>query len=154
MRILLLLSIFLAGAAGAQDAAPLADAERQQLRDRAKSLHEQAEAMKSEAETSFAAENKACWDKFLVNRCMDNAKKAKQEKLIQAHRVKQEARDIERDLRKREFAEREARMAEEGPQREADAAAQAEKNRQAKQEALERVEKKRIEAEQRESKKP
>ena len=41
-------------------------------------------------------------------------------------------------------------MAIDVPQRAADAAAQAEKNRQAQQQAMERVEKKRLEAEQRE----
>jgi hypothetical protein len=53
-------------------------------------------------------------------------------------------------LRKRNFAEHDAKMKEEAPQRAADAAEQAEKNRNAREEALERVEKKRLEAEQRE----
>jgi hypothetical protein len=149
MRTLLLLSIFCTGLACAQGAPSSAD-DKEQLRARAKSLHEQADAQRSEAETTFAAETRACWEKFLVTRCQDEAKTTKQDKLAVARRIEQEAREIDRDLRKREFAEREAKRAAEAPQRAADAAAQAEKNRQAQQEALERVERKRIEAEQRE----
>ncbi|MDD5248047.1 MAG: hypothetical protein PHY45_03625 [Rhodocyclaceae bacterium] len=149
MRILLLLSICWLGIASAEELAPLSGDEKQLLQDRAKALHEKAEIMRQEAETAFAAENKACWEKFLVSSCQDQAKKTKTQRLGDAHRVDQEAREIDRNLRKRNFAEHEAKMKEEAPQRAADAAAQAEKNRQAQQEAMERVEKKRLEAEQR-----
>ena len=149
MRILLVLSICWAGLAWAQPAAPLAGEEKTLLGERAKALRNQADALRADAETQFVAENKACWEKFLVSSCHDGAKKARAEKLATVRGLEQEARDIERDLRQRNFAEREARMAEEVPRRAADAAAQAEKNRQAQQEAMERVERKRVEAEQR-----
>ncbi|MDO8932328.1 MAG: hypothetical protein Q7U97_08045 [Rhodocyclaceae bacterium] len=150
MRILMVTAIFWAGIACAQDGAPLSDAEKQQLQERAQSLHEKADALRAEAEELVATANKACWEKFLVNRCIDNAKKERQEKLVTVRALEKEARDIERSLRKRNFAEHEAKMAAEAPQRAADAAAQAEKNRQAQQEMMERVERKRLEAEQRE----
>jgi hypothetical protein len=148
MRILLLLSICWAGAAFAQDAVPSA-AERQALREKALALRTQASDMRGEAERTLVAETKACWKKFLVTRCQDNAKLAKQEKLAAAREIEGTAREIERSLRKVEFAEREARLAEEGPQRAAENAARAEKNRLEQQEALQRVEQKRLEAEQR-----
>lgn len=151
MRILLLLCLCWIGVAGADEQAPLSADEKQLLQDRANALHEKADLMRQEAEATFAAENKACWDKFLVTSCQNDAKKAKVGRLGDARRVNQEARAIDRDLRKRNFAEHEAKLQEEAPKRAADAAEQAEKNRQAKQEALERVEKKRLEAEQREN---
>ena len=153
MRTLLLLSIFCVGVACAQDAPAPAD-DKEQLHARAKSLHEQADAQRSETEAAFAAETKACWEKFLVTHCQEEAKQTKQEKLSAVRKIEQEAREIDRDLRKREFAEREAKRIAEAPQRAADAAAQAGKNRQAQQEALERVEKKRLEIEQREKHSP
>lgn len=150
MRLWLLWSICWASLAAAQVAAPLADEEKQLLQERARALHDKAGVMRQEAEESLAADNKACWEKVLVNQCRDEAKNAKIEKLEAARRLDQEARAIERKLRSSNFAEREARMAEETPRRAAEAAAQAEKNRQAQQEAMERVERKRLEAEQRE----
>lgn len=149
MRILPVLSICWAGLAWAQPAVPLGGEDKQLLDARAKALHSQADSQRAEAEASFAAESKSCWDKFLVSACLDDAKKAKNEKLAAVRRIEQEAREIERDLRQRNFAEHEARKAAEAPQRAADAAAQAEKNRQAQQEAMARVERKRVEAEQR-----
>lgn len=148
MRILLLLSICWAGAAMAQEAA-LSAAEKQALREKALALRTQAGDMRNEAERTLAAETRACWQKFLVTRCQDNAKLAKQEKLAAAREIEGTAREIERRLRKIEFAEREARWAEEGPQRAAESAARAEKNRLDRQEALQRVEQKRLEAGQR-----
>ena len=149
MRILLLLSICWAGAAFAQDVVLSAE-EKQMRREKALALRTQAGEMRSEAERTLAAETKACWKKFLVTRCQDNAKLAKQEKLAAAREIEGTAREIERTLRKIEFAEREARFAEEAPQREAENAARAEKNRLEQEEAMQRVEQKRLEAEQRE----
>lgn len=130
----------------AQAEAPLAPEEKQAQQERAKALHEQADVRRQEAEAAFAVETRACWDKFLVSRCQDEAKKTRVDRLTAARALDQEARDIERELRRREFAAREARRAAEEPQRAAEAAAQAERNRQAQQEAMERVERRQREA--------
>lgn len=139
-----------AGPVAAQDAAPLSSEEKQLLQDRAKALRDKASLMRQDAELRLAADNKACWDKILVSKCQDEAKAAKIETLAAARRLEQEAREIEHKLRSRNVAEHETHMAAEAPQHAADAATQAEKNRQAQQEAMERVERKRLEAEQRE----
>lgn len=149
MRMLWLLSICWAGVVCAQDVTPSA-AEKQLRRDTAKTLRSDADALRAEAERTLTADTQACWQKFLVTRCMDDAKRVRQKKLAAARELEGSAREIERTLRKIEFAEREARYADETPQRDAEKAAQAEKNRQAQEEALRRVEEKRLEAERRE----
>jgi hypothetical protein len=131
------------------DAPILSADDKRTLEDRAKSLHQKADAMRNEAETTFTIENDACWQKFLVSDCQKSAKKAKTARMMEASAVEREAREIDRQLRKSNFAEQQAKKAEEGPQRAADAAEQAAKNRQAREEAMARVEKKRQEAEQR-----
>ena len=152
MRLLFLLpicwAVAVAGLAVAQDA-PLTAAEKQLLQERARALHDKASALRQEAESGFVADNKACWDKVLVSSCQEEARNTKIDRMAAARRIDQEARELEQRLRRRNLAEREARMAEELPRREAEAAAQAEKNRQAQQEATAHVEKKRLEAEQR-----
>ena len=149
MRIpLLLCSICCAATALAQDAVPSA-AERQALREKSQALRAKADEMRNAAEQTALAESKACWKKFLVTACQDEAKLKKQRTLAEARAIDKEGRDIERALRRVEFEEREKQRIEEAPQRAADAAAQAEKNRLEQQEAMERVEKKRLEAEQR-----
>lgn len=158
MRTLLLLSIcwLAAGVVRAQDiVAPPIDApilsedEKRLLDERAKALHEKADLMRQEAENRFTEENNACWQKFLVSSCQKDAKKAKNERLVEAHRIELEARGIDRKLRVSNFAEHQQTQAAEAPKKAADAAEQAEKNRQEREEAMARVEKKRQEAEQR-----
>lgn len=153
MRFSLLLWICWLGLAQAEPAVPPAEPQGEDkaaAQARARSLREQAAAARTAADAEFAADNKACLEKFLVSNCIDDAKLAKQEKLDAARRIEQEGRAIERDLRKRDFAEHERKRAEAAPQRAADAAAQAQKNRQAQEEAMQRVERKRQEAAQRE----
>jgi len=150
MRLLLLLSICWAGLAWADGEVPLSGEEKQLIEQRVAALRTKADIMRQEAEAEFTAASKACWDKFLVSSCQEDAKKTKKDKLEAMRRIEAEAREIDRKLRKRLHAEHEAEMATEGPRREAEAAAQAEKNRRAQQESEERVERKRLEAEQRE----
>lgn len=160
MRILLLLSIGWIAAAGIaraedivappMDAPILSSDEKQALDARAKALHQKADDMRQEAERTFTAENEACWSKFLVSSCQKDAKKAKTARLLEANRVEQEARELDRSLRKSNFAEQQAKKAAEAPKRDADAAAQAEQNRKQREEAMARVEKNKQEAAQRE----
>lgn len=157
IRLLLLLGFAAIGLARAEEtivapdmgAAALSVEEKQMLQERSKALHEKADLMREGAEATFTAENNACWQKFLVSSCQNDAKKARTARLIEARRIQQEARAIDEKLRKANFAENQATKAAEDPKRAADAAEQAEKNRKAQQEAIERVEKKRQEAEQR-----
>lgn len=147
MRFLALLLVFGGiGAVCAEEAPPYAGESREQLEEKARSLKDQGKEIRSAADTQLQEDLAACWKKFLVTRCMDQAKQVKYERFTEARQLEQEARDIERELRRREAEAREARWAVDIPRKEADAAAQAEKNRQAQQEAMERVERKQAEA--------
>jgi hypothetical protein len=124
MRTLLLLSFcwLAAGVASAEDiVAPPIDApilssdEKQLLQDRAKALHDKADLMRQDAENRFTAENNACWQKFLVSSCQKDAQKAKTTRLLEAHRVEVEAREVDRKLRVSNFAEHQATKAAEAP---------------------------------------
>jgi hypothetical protein len=96
----------------------LANAEteaRPRTREEARRLHEQADALRAEAEERHAREKKACWDKFLVSACLDDAARALREQRGRAQVLDKESREIEREIRKQEFAEREARRLENSP---------------------------------------
>jgi hypothetical protein len=147
MRLLAALIISLTGTAWAQSAVEFAPGEREQIDTKAHALRQQAESMRHEADKQQKIEHDACWKKFLVNSCMDDAKQRRTERIIEARKVEQEARDLERGLRQREAEIRAARWAEEQPRKDAEAAARAERNRQDQQTAMERVERKRAEAE-------
>lgn len=138
----LLLAAIFAGQALAQSQSFIGEEERRELLERARSLREEASAKRQEADQRFAAENDACWKKFLVTSCMDDAKMRRVERVKEARKVEQEARNIEHDVREREVAMREARWGIDNPRREAEAAARAERNRLAQQQAMERVERK------------
>jgi hypothetical protein len=158
MRILLLLSIFwlAAAVARAQDiVAPrietpiLSPEEKLMLEDRSRALHEKSDLMRQDAETKFAEENNACWQKFLVSSCQKDAQKTKTARLMEARRIEQEAKEIDRKVRISNFAEHQRTKEAEAPQKAADAAEQAEKNRKEREEAMARVEKNKQEAAQR-----
>ena len=151
MRLLLLLSICWTSLAWGEDLSPLTGDEKRLLQERAKALHDKAEVVRQEAEAGFAADNKACWEKFLVSSCLEEAKKAKNDRLEASRRLIQEGREVESNLRRRNYAEHEAQMTESAPRHNAEAEAQAEKNRRAQEEAMARVERRRREAEQREN---
>lgn len=152
---LALLSLALFSAwASAQTPEPLGREERSRLMERARALHEEASALKQEAERRHALADKACWDKVFVSSCQGDAKEALREEKARARRLEQEARDIERAERKREIAEKEALRIEEAPERAMKAAEQAEKNRLTREEALRRVERKQAEAAERQQASP
>lgn len=120
--------------------------DRGQRLERAKTLHEEANGIRRAAEEINVQAKKACWDRFLVSACLEDARMALRDETARARKLDQEAREIEREVKKQDIAEREARRIEEAPRKAAEAAAQAEKNRLAQEEALRRVAEKQAEA--------
>ena len=143
---LAVLLLFFCAAAWAQDAPPLSD---DALRREAAELRERAKGMRQEAESRLETANRSCWERFLVTRCIEQAKLERQDGLAEARSIEQRARAIERDLRQREHEARVVRWADELPRQEVEAAQRAAKNRQAQEEAVRRVEGKQAEAERR-----
>ena len=74
LALLLALLLSLAGpAARAQDAASAEDAARAAERQRITELQAQAKALRDEAEATYQATEPACYERFLVNRCIAEA---------------------------------------------------------------------------------
>ena len=88
-----------------------------------------AEVLKAEAEKRYAAEQDACYRKFLVNDCLDEAKKIHTESMLKVRELDQAGRQVEREANRRDVEAREAARAAELPQREAQQRAQAERHR-------------------------
>ncbi len=154
-----LLLLFLAGpllAQGQPQPAPedrrvITEEEKNELLGKAQALRDQAAAIRSKADADNAAAQKECWKKFLVSACQDDARKAQREEVEKARKLEHEAREIERDVRIREVATREAKRIADEPRRRAEAAERAEKNRLEREEALRRVQEKQAERAARES---
>ena len=88
-----------------------------------------AEVLKSEAQQHYAAEQDACYKKFLVNDCLDAAKTVYTGSMLKVRELDQASREVEREARRREVEAKEATRAAELPQREAEQQAQAERHR-------------------------
>ena len=100
-----LLSLSSGAFAQTDAAAPQTAAERATEDARKKELADQAKAMRQEAETTFAATEAGCYGKFLVNRCIDQAKQLRLETIQRARALEAEARKIELGQRQRAAAE-------------------------------------------------
>ena len=106
----LALGLLISPALWAQDAAPAnvaADSAR------AAALRKQAAAMHTTALQKQKDERKACASRFLVNYCRDKADDRYLEAAKKARAVDADAAQIEQDIRRRELAERDAKLAQE-----------------------------------------
>ena len=68
-------------------------------------LEAQAKALRAEAEATFQAAEPACYKKFLVNRCIDQAKQRRLETIQRARALESEAHQIKLEQRQRAAAE-------------------------------------------------
>jgi len=71
----------------------------------ARALHEQARDLRSRAESDFSAAEPACYQRFLVNRCLDAARKQRLDQIREARALEIRARRIELADRQRQAAE-------------------------------------------------
>lgn len=83
-------------------------------------LREQATKMKRDADARHKETQNACYRKFLVNDCLDQAKRDLRAKQVEARKLESEAREIERSLQRVEVGEREAKRLADAPRREAE----------------------------------
>ena len=84
-------------------------------------MRQRADALRREAESRFTASNAACYSKFLVASCLNDAKQVRIKSIQEVRRMDLQASDIERDLNRRLRADDEYRRA----QREAEKREQA-----------------------------
>ena len=97
--------------------------------DEAAAQRKAADRMREAAEARFAEEEAACYKKFLVNSCLEDAKKRYTQSLIEARNLDIPARDFQRDAKRTEADAKEAKRAADMPQREVDQRAQAARER-------------------------
>jgi len=71
-------------------------------------LEAQAKTLRSEADATYNATEPGCYEKFLVNRCIDQAKQQRLETIQRARALEAEARQIELAQRQRAAAEAQA----------------------------------------------
>lgn len=87
---------------------------------RADALIAEAKGKQSVADAEFSAADRACYQKFLVNRCRDEAKKAHVLATREARRIENEGRAIEREVKREQLAEKDRERAANEPQRSAE----------------------------------
>jgi len=81
--------------------------------------------MRDTAEKNFVVEQQSCYEKFLVNSCLDDAKKRRTAALIEARNVDIPARDFQREAKRAEVDAKEATRDADAPRRAAQEAEQA-----------------------------
>lgn len=105
--------LMLPSAPRAEDTAPPpAVSDSATLQADARRLHDEADKARTAAEAEQAKAQKECWHKFLVSKCLDESGQAYRNEKAKANSLDSRARAIERELKRREVAEKEARRQE------------------------------------------
>ncbi|MBK7662514.1 MAG: hypothetical protein IPJ21_03000 [Sterolibacteriaceae bacterium] len=99
--------------------APLAPGERERLLEDARARNARAQALRSEADDEFRRREAACYDKVMVSGCIGDAKQERLRKTLEARQLDVSADRLQREVRLRENAQREAQSADKLPENEA-----------------------------------
>jgi colicin import membrane protein len=108
---------------------PRSKEERDEMEQRATTLKDESSQRKEEAEKSLTTAKIACWKKFLVSSCLDDARVAYRKDVTISKRQDRESQTLERNVRKYDAFERARQRDEENAKREAENAKKAEKYR-------------------------
>jgi hypothetical protein len=108
-----------------------------------------ADAMRAEAKRRYAAEEAACYQKILVNPCLEDARERYMKATIEARRAGVSARESQRKSRRGEVEAEKDRRAAERPVREAEQRERAERHRAEEAASAAGREQKRLEKERR-----
>ncbi len=65
--------------------------------------------MRKDADSRYAAEERACYKKILVNDCLDRAKKTRTPVMLEARKLDSAARDFQREAKRADVAAKEAK---------------------------------------------
>jgi len=111
----------LSGLATVAQGAPTAEqnADWEQRLTRAAELRRAGAERQAAADRLYEAQEPACYKKFLVNRCRDNAYRELTESTREAKRLENEGKAIERQVKKEQFSVRDVEAAAMAPAREA-----------------------------------
>lgn len=133
-----LLFLFAAGL-HAEPVALISDEEKLALQEEIRITKARASALNEEAERVFKETETACYKKFLVSDCLDQAREAHRNSLREARAVESKGKTLERELKMRDFATHRVKLEEDAKRKDAEAAERAEKNRLAQEAAEKRV---------------
>ena len=114
-----LLLLFATSALAQVDSKPMPEAKRQEKLGRASKLKDEASLRQKEADALLKVQTDACHKKFLVSSCLEEAGKAHTKSVREAKRMELEGSELERDVKRREVAAKDASKAAEAPKREA-----------------------------------
>jgi colicin import membrane protein len=101
-------------------ATPAQQADWEQRLARATALQKDGAERRAAAEKVLEEQTAACFKKFLVNRCRDNAQSDFKEENKAARRIQNEGKAIERQVKKEQLSARDLQAAAEMPEREAE----------------------------------
>ena len=93
---------------------------------RAKQMQTEAQQQRKAADADLAVREQACHEKFAVNDCLNDARRAHREVARGAQLLENDGKTIERQVRKEQLRDKEAQRAREAPQRDAERAAKGE----------------------------
>ena len=113
--VLLLLSLLSLTATAQVNSQPLSAAEREEKLGRARTLKAEAAESQKAADAKQKTANDACYKKFQVSSCLDAARKEHTASTREAKRKDLEAGEIERDVKRREVAVKDAKRAADVP---------------------------------------
>lgn len=118
---LLLSALMLPMAASAEDGpTPAQIADWEQRLARADDLQSEGKRLQDAADREFDAGSKACFSRFLVNACQNDAKKKHVAATREARRISNEGGNLERAVRKEQQVDQDARRAADAPRQAAE----------------------------------
>jgi len=126
VRTLLVGALLLSPCLWAQAPAVAPAEEKPQTLEQAAQQRARAGQMRKDADNRYTADAAACYKKFLVNACLDDAKKAHTKTILEARRVDTPARDFQREAKRADAVAKDAQRAADAPRHAAEQQQQAE----------------------------
>lgn len=102
--ILLGLASWALSGTGAWAQVPLGDEERQALQVQAEGLQRQASELQAQADQRLPQDQAACYQKLMVNACIEEAETRHRQAILEAHRLHAQGNDVLREIRTRDAA--------------------------------------------------
>ena len=99
---------------------PVQEADWQRRNSKAAALKGEARQVQDAADRDYDAKSKACHEKFRVNECRGEAHKEHSQRTSEARRIENEGKALEREVRKEQLADRDARAIADADQKAAD----------------------------------
>lgn len=121
-RLIVLLVVSFSTLAAESGPSPEQEADWQQRLDRGAALQAEAKERKAEADTILETKNAECRKKFLVNSCLEDAKREHVVATREASRLENQGKAMQREVKKEQLSDKDKRRAEAAPERDAEMA--------------------------------